>query len=85
MSRKQPIIYSGVIVLGYTPYFSAHPFSFDDESHHHHRIAGWHDDGTGSFISAMGIPDLYRYLGFTFADDAEAIEWLLDGEKGGAP
>ena len=74
---KRPIIYSGVIVLGYTPYFSSHPFSFDDESHHH-RIAGWHDDGTGSFISAMGIHD--RYLGVTFADDDHAIAWLLTGE-----
>ena len=75
MSRKQPIIYSGVFWRGAMPYFSARIFTGNPC---HHRIAGWHDYGTESFKSALG-----GYCGFfnkDFADDGEAIAWLLDGE-----
>jgi len=81
---KQPIIYSGVFDSGCPVYFAARIFNGDPCRD---RIAGWHDDGTGSFESALssycGFSDMY-FNNKDFADDGEAIAWLLDGEKGGA-
>ena len=79
---KQPIIYSGVFDSGsgWPTYFAARIFT---RKPGRHRIAGWHDDDTRSFKSALSGHS--SFLNRDFADDAEAIAWLLAGEKGGAP
>jgi len=80
---KQPIIYSGVFDPGFMTYFSARPFGYDDGSGPH-RIAGWHNGhgGRTSCKSVFGCD--FQCTKRTLADDGEAIEWLLAGEKGGA-
>ena len=83
MSRKQPIIYSGVFDLGAMPFFSARPFSGEPCQH---RVAFWCASGEASLKSTTSVGcQRISYVESVLTDDGEAIAWLLDGEKGGAP